>query len=136
MREARNGLEYMLDPSFLPSLLFSEWAPYASWAATNIINLAFLALFLVLLGVGLCVLPRGLWVYAFLFLLPTLLTPSYRLPPLISLPRFMLAAFPLFLVAGYLFSRSRPALLYVWLLISACFGVALTAMFVTWRWVA
>jgi hypothetical protein len=52
-----------------------------------------------------------------------------------SLPRFVLGAFPVFLVLGYLLSRSKPALV-VWLLASACTGVALTALFTTWRWVA
>jgi hypothetical protein len=52
-----------------------------------------------------------------------------------SLPRFMLGAFPLFLVLGYLLSRNRPAL-YLWLAVSASLGAALTSLFVTWRWVA
>ncbi len=52
-----------------------------------------------------------------------------------SLPRFMLGLFPLFLVLGVLLSRSRTALL-AWLAASATAGAALTAMFVTWRWVA
>jgi hypothetical protein len=62
------------------------------------------------------------------------LTPS-PLFPLMSLPRFMLGAFPLFFVLGYLLSRNRPAL-YLWLLVSGGLSAALTAMFVTWRWVA
>jgi hypothetical protein len=51
------------------------------------------------------------------------------------LPRFMLEAFPLFLVLGLLLSRSRPALV-LWLLVSGSLGAALTTLFVTWRWVA
>ena len=66
-------------------------------------------------------------------LLPVLTpAPSF---PLMSLPRFLLGAFPAFLVLGYLLSRSRPALV-LWLLLSAGTGVALTALFTTWRWVA
>ena len=61
-------------------------------------------------------------------------TPSPSIP-LMSLPRFMLSAFPLFIVLGYLLSRNKPAL-YLWLLVSGALSVALTAMFVTWRWVA
>jgi hypothetical protein len=52
-----------------------------------------------------------------------------------SLPRFLLGAFPIFLVLGYLLSRSRPALI-LWLLLSTGIGVALTTLFTTWRWVA
>jgi hypothetical protein len=52
-----------------------------------------------------------------------------------SQPRFVLAAFPIFLVLGYLLSRSRPALV-LWLLLSSGTGVALTALFTTWRWVS
>jgi hypothetical protein len=52
-----------------------------------------------------------------------------------SLPRFMLGAFPLFLVLGYLLSKNRPAL-WAWLVMSGSLGAALTAMFATWRWVA
>ncbi len=66
-------------------------------------------------------------------LLPVLTPPAGA--PLTGLPRYMLSAFPLFLVFGYLLSRSRPAL-YVWLVVSASIGAALTSMFVTWRWVA
>jgi hypothetical protein len=52
-----------------------------------------------------------------------------------SLPRFLLGAFPVFLVLGYLLSRSMPALV-LWFFFSAGTGVALTALFTTWRWVA
>jgi hypothetical protein len=47
----------------------------------------------------------------------------------------VLGAFPIFLVLGYLLSRSK-AVLVLWLFFSAGTGVALTALFTTWRWVA
>jgi hypothetical protein len=62
------------------------------------------------------------------------LTPAPEFP-LMSLPRFVLGAFPVFLVIGYLLSRSRPTLILC-LLLSSGLGVALTALFTTWRWVA
>jgi len=66
-------------------------------------------------------------------LLPVLTpAPSF---PLMSLPRFLLGAFPIFLVFGYLLSKNKSALV-LWLLFSAGAGVALTALFTTWRWVA
>ena len=52
-----------------------------------------------------------------------------------SLPRFTLAAFPVFLVLGYFLSRTRWGFV-AWLAVSATLGVALTTLFVTWRWVA
>jgi hypothetical protein len=85
-------------------------------------------------GVGFAVLPLGLSLFAFVVTLLHLLTPNVELP-LLGLPRFILVIFPLFLVLGYLLSRSRPAL-YFWLVLSSSLGTALTAMFVTWRWVA
>ena len=63
-----------------------------------------------------------------------ILTPAPSFP-LMSLPRFLLSAFPIFLVLGYLLSRNRLALV-LWLLLSTCTGVALTVLFTTWRWVA
>src|SRR5215218_2127779 len=109
---AADRLKYVLDPATL-----------------------FLVLFLVLMAIGFAILPPGLSVYTFLAtLLPAVLTPAPGLP-LMSLPRFLLGAFPLFFVLGYLLSYSRVAL-YLWLLVSASLGTVLTALFVTWRWVA
>ncbi|HEX2098339.1 MAG TPA: glycosyltransferase family 39 protein [Rubrobacteraceae bacterium] len=127
---AGEGLEYLRDPA----TLFLERAPTPAIEASNVVNIVFLALFLVLIGIGFAALPLGLSVYTFLVTLLPVLTPS-PLIPLMGFPRYMLGAFPLFLVLGYLLSRSRPAL-YLWLLLSGGLGAALTAMFVTWRWVA
>ena len=52
-----------------------------------------------------------------------------------SLPRLLLGAFPIFLVLGYLLSRSRLALV-LWLLLCTGTGAALTVLYTTWRWVA
>jgi hypothetical protein len=127
---AGKGLHYVLDPA----TLFLERSRDPALDASNTLNLAFLVLLLALLAIGFAVLPRGLSVYAFLVTLLPVLTPADNWP-LMSLPRFMLGAFPLFLVLGYLLARSRPAL-YLWLFVSASLGAALTSMFVTWRWVA
>jgi hypothetical protein len=127
---AGKGSHYVLDPV----TLFLEGTPGSSLDASNTINLAFLVLLLVLLVIGFATLPPGLSVYAFLITLLPVLTPAQSWP-LMSLPRFMLGAFPLFLVLGYLLSRNRPAL-YLWLAVSASLGAALTSLFVTWRWVA
>jgi Dolichyl-phosphate-mannose-protein mannosyltransferase len=127
---ARDGARYMLDPE----LLFLSASPVPTLEASNTLNFAFLTLFLVLLAAGFFVLPPGLSLYTSLVVLMPVLTPAPSFP-LMSQPRFVLGAFPIFLVLGYLLSRSRPALV-LWLLLSAGAGVALTALFTTWRWVA
>jgi len=127
---AAEGAGYLLQPS----ALFLDPSPTPSLAASNALNLAFLLLLLALLGSSLALLPPGLSVYALLGAALPLLTPSPSFP-LMSLPRFMLGLFPLFLALGALLSRSRAALL-AWLAASSAAGAALTALFVTWRWVA
>jgi len=124
------GLRYVLQPA---SLLL-ERSPGPSLAASNTLNFAFFVLSLVLIGIGFAVLPPGLSLYAFVAVAVPILTPQPNFP-LMSLPRFMLAAFPLFLVLGYVL-HSRRAALYGWLVPSGLLGVVLAAMFVTWRWVA
>jgi hypothetical protein len=131
---AGEGLPYLLDPA----TLFLESSPNPALRASNTLNLAFLVLLIVLLAIGVVVISLrvmpGLLMYAFLVALVPILTPPEAFP-LMSLSRYMLSAFPLFLVFGYLLSHSRLAL-YVWLVLSASLGAALTSMFVTWRWVA
>ncbi|MDQ3636454.1 MAG: glycosyltransferase family 39 protein [Actinomycetota bacterium] len=129
-RAAGVGMEYVMDPATL--FLGTDATP--ALEASNVLNLGFLVFFLVVALAGLFVLPPGLSVYAAALVLLPVLAPSPRFP-LMSLPRFMLGAFPVFLVLGYFLSRSRRTLA-TWLLLSGGLGVALTALFVTWRWVA
>jgi Dolichyl-phosphate-mannose-protein mannosyltransferase len=128
--KAGDGLEYVLDPASL----FLDPAAGPSLEASNVVNVVFLALFLVLMGVGFALLPPGLSVYTFLFTLLPVLTPS-PVVPFMGLSRYMLGAFPLFVLLGYLLSRSRLAL-YLWIFVSGGLGMAFTILFVTWRWVA
>lgn len=127
---AGNGIKYVIDPSAL--FLNSPAGP--SLEASNTLNLAFLIFFLLLMLAGFAVLPPGLSLYTSLIVLLPVLTPAPEFP-LMSLPRFMLGAFPVFLVLGYLLSRSRPALV-LYLLLSSGLGVSLTLLFTSWRWVA
>jgi hypothetical protein len=127
---ASDGMKYLLDPGTL--FLSSSATP--TLEASNTLNLVFLVLFVILLVIGFFVLPPGLSLYALVVVLLPVLMPAPSFP-LMSLPRFLLGAFPIFLVLGYLLSRSRPALV-IWLLCSAGSGVALTTLFTTWRWVA
>jgi hypothetical protein len=94
----------------------------------------FLVILVAILIGGLFVLKPGLWMYAFVLTLIPVLTPSPNFP-LMSMPRFMLGAFPLFLILGVLLSRTRAGVT-IWLVFSVVLGIALTALFTTWRWVA
>ena len=127
---AADGLGYLSDPE----TLFLNTSATPALEASNTLNLAFLVIFLALLAMGFVVLPPGLSLYTLVIVLLPALTPAPSFP-LMSLPRFMLAAFPIFLVLGYLLSRARPVLV-LWLLLSTGAGVALTTLFTTWRWVA
>ncbi|HJQ27924.1 MAG TPA: hypothetical protein VJ827_01170, partial [Rubrobacter sp.] len=127
---AGDGLKYVLDPHAL--FLGAPAGP--SLAASNTLNLMFLIFFVLLMLVGFAVLPPGLSLYTFLIVMLPVLTPAPDFP-LMSLPRFMLGAFPVFVALGYLLARSRLALILC-LLMSGSLGVALTALFTTWRWVA
>ncbi len=125
---AGEGARWLLDPAAL--FLDSSFEP--SLGAYNAISVGFLILLILLVGASFILLPSGLAVYASLSsLLVPILSPPL-IAPLMGLPRFMLGTFPLFLVLGFILSRSRPAL-YVWLLVSGGLGVAFTALFVTWR---
>jgi hypothetical protein len=80
-------------------------------------------------------LPFGVALYAGLVGLSVLGVPQTAGAPLLSLPRFVLASFPLFLVLGSLLGRHRVALVG-WLAFTIPIGAYLTLEFVTWRWVA
>ncbi len=105
----------------------------ALMAANNAYNLIFLGLALALLVAGLKVLPPDLSAYSLLLILPPTLFGTSQ-GPLMGLPRYVLVAFPLFIVLGALLRDRRP--LTVWLAASAAFSLVLCALFVTWRFVA
>jgi hypothetical protein len=128
--DAGEGMKYVLDPSTL--FLGAPAGP--SLEASNTLNLVFLIFFLLVMLVGFVVLPPDLSIYTSLIVLLPVLTPAPEFP-LMSLPRFVLGAFPVFLVLGYLLSRSRLALVS-YLVLCGGLGVALAAMVTTWRWVA
>ena len=127
--KAEKGLRHLLDPA---TLFLDPGGGIEVLKAYNTMSLAFLVLLLVLVGMGFSILPPSLSVYTFLITLLPVLTPSPWVP-LMGLPRYALGAFPLFLVLGYLLSRSRLAL-YLWLVFSCGLGMAFTSLFVTWRW--
>jgi hypothetical protein len=79
-------------------------------------------------------LPVELWAYSLLVLLPPVLEPS-PVMALMSMPRYVLAAFPLFIVLGRLLARSRVAV-RAYAVASGAIGVYLTFLFTSWRWIA
>ena len=100
---------------------------------TDAYNFLFLILALAMLLWGLRVLPFSLSVYALLLLIPAALFGKLE-TPLIGFPRYMLAAFPLFIVLAALLENRRT--LGIWLISSAAFSLALCALFVSWRFTA
>jgi hypothetical protein len=129
-RDAGEGMKYILDPA----TLFLEAPAGPSLEASNTLNLVFLVFFLLVMVLGFVVLPPDLSIYTSLIVLLPVLTPAPDFP-LMSMPRFVLGAFPVFLVLGYLLSRSKLALIS-YLVLAGGLGVALTALYTTWRWVA
>lgn len=126
---AGEGLPRLLDPA---SLFLDPRSGWAVQEAYNTVSFAFLVFLVLVVGVGFVVLRPDLSVYTFLVTLPPVLAP-YQPAPLMGLPRYALGAFPLFLILGYVLSRSRLGL-YSWLLVSGILSIAFTALFVTWRW--
>lgn len=129
-RTAGWGAEHFLHPA----RLFIAQAPDYAFEASNVINLVFLAVFLYLAGAGLLGLPPGLSIYALVLVFQPILAPSSYLP-LMSMPRFVLAAFPVFLIADFLLSRTRSGMI-IYLIASSAAGIVLVSLFTTWRWVA
>jgi hypothetical protein len=127
---AAEGAGRWLDP--VPLFLGESAGP--SLEASNTLSLVFLVLVIAAVWVAFFVLPPGLSVYTAIITLLPVLTPSPSFP-LMSMPRFALGAFPIFLVLGFLLSRSKAGSA-IWFAICIPLGVALTALFVTWRWVA
>lgn len=102
-------------------------------ADSDTLELVTTALFLVLAVIGLWKLP----LYQSAYLIPGLLIPLFQpstVHALMSMPRFGLTLFPLFIVIAIL---TRPRWLAIPLLIlSTLLLIALTAQFALWYWVS
>ena len=120
--------------AFHPHAIFGNTGAEPAFKASDTFNLFLLGLLVALLVVGISRLPIDLWVYSLLVMLAPFLTPS-PFWALTSFSRYLLAPFPLFIVLAWLLTRVRWALA-PWLTASAAFGVYLTLLFTTWRWVA
>jgi hypothetical protein len=132
LRLAYKNAQVLVDPASYEPFGFQRLI-YVLSGMNYLYNLAFLVLALAVIVAGWGVLPTGLKVYAFaLFAVPILFAPQDN--PLMSTPRFVLVAFPLFIVLGMLFKDRR--LLAGWLFVSIGVSVIFTALFVGWFFVA
>jgi Gpi18-like mannosyltransferase len=107
---------------------------YVLSATNHLYSLLFLLFALTVLVAGWRLLPVDLWAYALAILAVPILFASVT-SPLMSAPRFVLAAFPLFIVLGATVLENRKVLLG-WLLASATASLAFTTLFVGWYFVA
>ena len=73
---AGDSMSYLLDPA----PLFLDPSAGPTLEASGAVNIAFLVLFLILMGIGFAVLPPGLSVYSFVVMLLHILTPSPLIP--------------------------------------------------------
>jgi hypothetical protein len=128
---ADEGARYLFGPGLL-DLSVGDLAERLG-AAVNLYNLLFLCLALALLVAGLRVLPLSLSAYALLLILPAVFFGTPEIP-LMGLPRYVLVAFPLFIVLGVLLKDRRS--LGLWLVPSAAASLVFCALFVSWRFVA
>ncbi|MEJ7841577.1 MAG: mannosyltransferase family protein [Rubrobacter sp.] len=131
-RSAAEGAARLLDPALLSDPSLANLANHLAGAA-NLYNLLFFLFALVVLLAGLRDLPPDLALYAFLLVLPAALfgTPQ---SPLMGAPRYILVAFPLFIVLGLL-TKNRTVFL-TGLAFSTVLSLVFCALFVTWRFVA
>ena len=104
------------------------------FSGTNpLYNLLFLLFAYAVLSLGVRWLPAGLTLYGFaLVLAPVFFASSSN--PLMSMPRFVLVAFPVFVTLGILLKSRR--LLVGWVVTSAVISLALCTLFMNWHFVA
>ena len=129
---AVEGAGRLLDPGLWANPSLGDAANHLAGAG-NFFNLAFFVFAVVALFAGARYLPLSLSVYGLLLVAPATLfgTPE---SPLMGTPRYVLVAFPIFIVLGLL---SRSKLLFGgWLVLSTLASLALCALFVSWRFVA
>ena len=129
---AVEGVERLRDPVLWAHRGVHDLADHLDHA-NAVYNLAFLIFALIVLLAGVRQLPLSLTLYGLLLVVPPAL---YGTPesPLMGIPRYVLAAFPIFVVLGLL---ARKKLLFAgWLILSTTVSIILCALFVSWRFVA
>ncbi len=129
---AVEGANRLLDPRLWSDPTLAGLADHLAGAA-NLYNLLFFLFAVVVLLAGLRDLPPDLAIYAFLLVLPAALFGTAQ-QPLMGAPRYVLVAFPLFIVLGLL-HRNRPVFV-TGLVLSTALSLVFCALFVSWRFVA
>jgi hypothetical protein len=129
---AIEGAGRLLDPGLWTHPSLGNLAAHLA-GANNFFNLAFFVFAVVVLLAGSRELPLSLTFYGLLLIAPATLfgTPE---SPLMGTPRYVLVAFPIFIVLGLL-SRNK-VLFGGWLVLSTLVSLVLCALFVSWRFVA
>jgi hypothetical protein len=131
-RLAHENIQALFDPANYEPLSFSRMIQVLS-GQNYLYNLLFLLFALVMMTVGWRRLPFELRIYGLaLIAIPILFTVPSN--PLMSIPRYLLVVFPLFIVLGTLLKDRR--LLAGYLLISVAASLVFTALFVGWYFVA
>jgi hypothetical protein len=128
--EAVHGAGY----AFRPTRVFSTADALPPFKVAGVVDLAALVLAVALLVLAWRLLPIELWLYSLLVLVPPVLAPS-PIMALMSMPRYVLASFPLFLALGRLLAGRRIAL-PAWTTATAALGIYFTLLFTSWRWMA
>ena len=129
---AVEGAGRLLDPGLWADPTLGNMADHLAGAG-NFFNLAFFVFALVVLLAGSRYLPLSLTVYGLLLIAPATLFGTAG-SPLMGTPRYVLVAFPLFIVLGLLY-KDKP-LFGGWLALSTLASLVLCALFVSWRFVA
>jgi hypothetical protein len=129
---AVKGAGRLLDPGLWADPALSGLANHLAGAG-NFFNLLFFVFAVVVLLAGSRDLPPSLTIYGLLLIAPATLfgTPA---SPLMGTPRYVLVAFPIFIVLGLLASNRK--LFGGLLILSILLSLLLCALFVSWRFVA
>jgi hypothetical protein len=130
--EAYESLEGLFRPQPLAESALEDLMGRLN-GTTDAYNLLFLLFAAVLLVLGVRVLSFSLSAYTFLLVIPAVFFGKPE-TPLMGFPRYVLVAFPLFIVLAVLLKNRRH--LRLWLGLSAAFSLVLCAEFVSWRFVA
>jgi hypothetical protein len=129
---ATEGAYRLLDPGLWSDPTLAGLANQVA-GGRNLYDLLFFLFAVVVLLVGLHDLPPDLSIYAALLVLPAALFGTLQ-SPLMGAPRYVLVAFPLFIVLGML-HKNRPVFV-AGLVLSTALSLVFCALFVTWRFVA
>jgi Mannosyltransferase (PIG-V) len=130
--EAYESLEGLFRPQPLADSALEDLMGRLN-GTTDAYNLLFLLFAAVLLVLGVRVLSFSLSAYTFLLVIPAVFFGKPE-TPLMGFPRYVLVAFPLFIVLAVVLKNRRH--LRLWLGLSAAFSLVLCAEFVSWRFVA